>query len=267
MSAISQCWLKLFLFSTIILVVLLLWSGFNRNLSKFSSVFSKDVILRNKTSNEWQEHAVAREFSPASNHLHNSEKSNTDLGSRESTLNLDTTITKQLSENETILPLAYTESKKSADVSKGNLTTVLYTESSQASKTDLTVSTQALKTPIYGEEDCPDNPRREVLFELLRKWVEISKQNNIEYVLACGSLLGATRNGDIIPYDTDIDVLVNVNHFSIIEGLSERRNFDSFDGKIHLVVQREFMLNISMENKKRFNCQGKVSRETECVYQ
>ena len=264
MSTISRSWLKLFVFATIILVVLLFWSGFNRGLSKLNMVFSKDVVRNRTSAGDWQEYN-ASEFSPASNHVNFSEKSRTDFKAPiEPTVKLDTTRSKQFSENETILPLVYTESVKSADVSNGNVTAVLYTESSQASKTDLTASTHALKTPIYGEEGCPDNPRREVLFELLRKWVEISKQNNIEYVLACGSLLGAMRNGDIIPYDTDIDILLNVNYFPIMDGLSERRNFDSFDGKSHLVVQRDFMLNISVDDRKRLNCKGKVSR---CVYQ
>ena len=105
---------------------------------------------------------------------------------------------------------------------------------------------------------CPDNPWREDLYDLLRTWVEISKQNNIEYVLACSSLLGAMRNGDIIPYG-DIDkFLIDINYFSIMKRLSVKRNFNSTDEKIRLVIQPEVTLNISVEIRKRFDCQGRV---------
>ena len=103
----------------------------------------------------------------------------------------------------------------------------------------------------------PINPWREDLYDLLRTWVEISKQNNIEYVLACSSLLGAMRNGDIIPYG-DIDILIDINYFSIMERLSVKKNFNSTDEKIRLVIQPEVTLNISMEIRKRFDCQGRV---------
>ena len=72
------------------------------------------------------------------------------------------------------------------------------------------------------------------------------------------ALLGAMRNGDVIPYDSDIDILIDINYFSIIKRLSVKRNFNSTDEKIRLVVQPEFTLNIPVDMRKRFDCQGEV---------
>ena len=111
---------------------------------------------------------------------------------------------------------------------------------------------------VYGESGCADNPWRGGLSELFQAWTNISKQHNIEYVLACGSLLGAMRNGDVIPYDSDIDILIDINYWPVMKRLSVKRNFTRTDGKIHLVVQPEFTLNIPDESRKRYDCQGKV---------
>ena len=115
-----------------------------------------------------------------------------------------------------------------------------------------------LNSSVYGELGCSDNPWRKDFYELFRHWIHISKQYNIEYVLACGSLLGAMRDGDIIPYDSDVDVLVDHNYFLILERLSVKRDFNPSDGKIRLVVQPEFASNISIKKRRMFNCEGKV---------
>ena len=115
-----------------------------------------------------------------------------------------------------------------------------------------------LTSSVYGELGCPDNPWKKDFYELFRHWIQISKQYNIKYVLACGSLLGAMRDGDVIPYDSDVDVLVEHSYFSILERLSVKRDFNPSDGKIRLVVQPEFALNISIDKRRMFNCEGKV---------
>ena len=115
------------------------------------------------------------------------------------------------------------------------------------------------RAKVYGERGCADNPWRGGLSELVHAWINISKQHNIEYVLACGSLLGAMRDGDVIPYDSDIDILIDINYYPILKRLAEERRYiASSDGKIHLVLQPEFTLNIPVESRKRYDCQGKV---------
>ena len=77
-----------------------------------------------------------------------------------------------------------------------------------------------LDPSVYGELGYPKNPKRKDFYEILQHSIQISKQNNIEYILAYGSLLGAMRDGDVIPYDSGIDVLVDHNYFSILKRLS-----------------------------------------------
>ena len=79
-----------------------------------------------------------------------------------------------------------------------------------------------LDPSVCGELGYLKNPKRKDFYEILQHSIQISKQNNIEYryILAYGSLLGAMRDGDVIPYDSDIDVLVNHNYFSILKRLS-----------------------------------------------
>ena len=77
-----------------------------------------------------------------------------------------------------------------------------------------------LDPSVYGELGYPKNPKRKDFYEILQHSIQISKLNNIEYILAYGSLLGAMRDGDVIPYDSDIDVLADHNYFSILKRLS-----------------------------------------------
>ncbi|XP_068673101.1 uncharacterized protein [Montipora foliosa] len=137
-------------------------------------------------------------------------------------------------------------------------------------QTGSAISKQLMKnSSVYGEPGCFDNPWRQELAQLFRAWVNISKHNNIGYILGCGSLLGAMRNGDLIPYHSDIDVLVDVNYFSILKRISVQRNFSSSDGKIRLVVQPQFDLDILPEERKRFDCKGQetTSMVDECSFQ
>ena len=111
---------------------------------------------------------------------------------------------------------------------------------------------------VYGEPGCSDNPRREDLFELLRAWTSASKELNINYTLACGSLLGAMRNQDLIPWDTDIDIMIDAKYFRILKRWSEEQKFTKADGRIRLAIQPGAVLNIPEEKRTRHNCKGEV---------
>ena len=125
--------------------------------------------------------------------------------------------------------------------------------------TSRTVPTRLVPTtPLYGDSSCPENSWRSGLKELLQSWIELCHKHNIQYMLAYGSLLGAVRNGDVIPYDSDLDVLVDKRFYPVLEKLSVKRNFSSGDGIIRLVVQPEFW-KFDSETRKRFTCEGKVN--------
>ena len=112
---------------------------------------------------------------------------------------------------------------------------------------------------VYGEPGCPDNPRREDLHELLRAWTTACKEHDINYTLAFGSLLGAMRNKDVIPWDHDIDINIHVKYFPILKRWSEERKFSKADSKIRLAIQPGAVMNIPEEKRTRHNCQGKVT--------
>ena len=46
----------------------------------------------------------------------------------------------------------------------------------------------------------------EVLLKLLLEFDRVCKKYDVQYYLICGSLLGAVRHQDFIPWDDDVDV-------------------------------------------------------------
>lgn len=50
--------------------------------------------------------------------------------------------------------------------------------------------------------------------DILTEFKYFCEENNLRYVLAYGTLLGAARHGDIIPWDYDIDVLMPRSDFN-----------------------------------------------------
>ena len=46
------------------------------------------------------------------------------------------------------------------------------------------------------------------LYEILRDVTKVLEENNLEYFISFGTLLGAARHGGMIPWDTDVDILI-----------------------------------------------------------
>ena len=288
---------KFFVFLIFITALLLLWNLINKDFSNIQAVFANDARVRKVTKEgNWQK-PHTREIDPAPSRVKkkNMEKIDTvakypndylprndyvksrDKGIRTGNenasddklrkaleLSIESTFNRHLTkspllENNLSFPFGNTgNAKPTTTMPSSDSKPILSTTSPHSSKQIADITEQPVRKSIYGELGCPDNPWREDLSELFRAWSNISKQNQIEYVLACGSLLGAMRDGDVIPYDSDIDILVDINYFSTMKRLSVRRNFNSEDGKIRLVVQPEFSLNIRVDERKRFDCNGKV---------
>ena len=122
----------------------------------------------------------------------------------------------------------------------------------------------------YGDKTCAEtkngNPSKKTFVQLLNQWNLISKNHSIPYFLVYGSLIGAVRNADFIPWDHDMDILVDEAHYETIARIDNNRNFTPSykDASFHLVVQNSFRSDYSNMHKLRQNCLGKVNSINLC---
>lgn len=66
--------------------------------------------------------------------------------------------------------------------------------------------------------------QKQILLQLLEYIAKIAEENNIEYSLIDGSLLGAVRHGGIIPWDDDIDIILDVENYKKLLGVLKNKN-------------------------------------------
>jgi hypothetical protein len=64
--------------------------------------------------------------------------------------------------------------------------------------------------------------------------MNLFKENNLKYWLDFGTLLGAVRNGEIIPWDKDADFGILKKDENILLNLERKINEDGFYFKVHL---------------------------------
>jgi len=108
---------------------------------------------------------------------------------------------------------------------------------------------------LYGDESCPLNKDRNILAKLFEKWIDIAHRENIDYFLTCGSLLGSYRNGNLIPYDSDVDLLINRKDFEKIKKYHTKKRFKGTERDIFIYINRDFYS--SYKERRRFSCTGK----------
>ena len=119
-------------------------------------------------------------------------------------------------------------------------------------------------TVDYGDKTCTENrngnPWKENYVDLLNHWNLLSTKYNVSYFLVYGSLIGAVRNKNFIPYDGDMDIMVDKIDYEVIASIDNKRNFiaSAHDMNFHLIVQNAFREQYLNSNKPRQNCLGEV---------
>ena len=129
---------------------------------------------------------------------------------------------------------------------------------------------------IYGH-GCPYNPYTKEFDCLLRKWHQISKEEDIPYSISYGSYLGWVRHRDYIPYDMDMDVHIGIESVAKLMRLSrydwcckpqELSTYPLQIGVPRLLVNPYHNYPLNNGARPRFNCDGKeVSEHTDnCAF-
>ena len=117
----------------------------------------------------------------------------------------------------------------------------------------------------YGDNTCKaaknGNRKKQMFVRLLEHWKLLSKIYDMPYFIAYGSLIGALRNSDFIPWDNDMDILVDEVNYETISKIDSKRNFTPSvtDPNFHLVVQNSFISGFSNTYKETLNCLGQVT--------
>ncbi|CAB3998836.1 Hypothetical predicted protein [Paramuricea clavata] len=111
---------------------------------------------------------------------------------------------------------------------------------------------------FYGK-GCRTNRYRERLQKILHEWENIAKRRDItQYFICFGSFLGSVRNGDMVPYDSDMDVCMFRHDYHKLYPEESQRPVNLNDGKIHMLLQRHSPH--PRANTPRKDCRGKIVR-------
>jgi len=129
----------------------------------------------------------------------------------------------------------------------------------------------------YGDGTCSESDRK-VYGDIFARWKNLSSTYKIPYFLTDGTLIGAARNADIVPWDGDADIMVDGRFNEVVAAIADQRGFDRYDGEPHLVIQKDFREPVPedkkdrlyyTEHRRRWDCWGKqVDSQTDnCAFQ
>ena len=111
----------------------------------------------------------------------------------------------------------------------------------------------------YGDGTCKDLVNRTLNRQLLEHWKEIAKKYEIPYFIMGGSLIGSARNGDHIPYEPDVDVMMDGKFNEVLANISVERKNVANDEKFRIVIQKDYRKDVhNRVDRMRYNCKGEV---------
>jgi hypothetical protein len=88
----------------------------------------------------------------------------------------------------------------------------------------------------YFNSDLGFGNFKHIAIDLLKHCIDILDEFNIKYFLISGTLLGQVRHNDFIPWDDDIDIIVDSSILNKIDGIAKKYNKQfSFIGKNSLI--------------------------------
>lgn len=78
------------------------------------------------------------------------------------------------------------------------------------------------------EQYIDEEKYKEHLYRILKYFISICKKHNLTYCCATGTMLGAVRHNDIIPWDDDIDVFMPRKDYEKLLTLAENMDDEGF---------------------------------------
>lgn len=70
---------------------------------------------------------------------------------------------------------------------------------------------------------------RRILLQTMKDFIKLCEENNIQYVAAYGTVLGAVRHKGLIPWDDDIDVYMTRDNYDKLISLKEKIGNTSYE--------------------------------------
>uniref|UniRef100_A0A7M5XEB1 LicD/FKTN/FKRP nucleotidyltransferase domain-containing protein n=2 Tax=Clytia hemisphaerica TaxID=252671 RepID=A0A7M5XEB1_9CNID len=116
------------------------------------------------------------------------------------------------------------------------------------------VSSRKISYSGYGDTtSCKRHKNHPKLKELFALWIRMANLFNVSYALTHGTLLGALRDENLIPYDHDMDIMIDHAEIPKFSQMIDT-SFNEHDYKFHLTIQREYQR--SNYKRNRYSCEG-----------